>query len=92
MMDGAMECRIGCAACCIAISISAPVPGFPGGKPAGVPCGALSDDGRCRIWGTAAYPETCRRFRATPEYCGQSAAEALMRLERLEEATRPSGS
>jgi Fe-S-cluster containining protein len=82
-----MECRIGCAACCVVISISSPLPEFPGGKPAGEPCPGLTAEGRCSIWGTPDYPDVCRKFRATEEYCGASSEQAHLRLAALEAAT-----
>ena len=85
-----MDCRVGCGACCIAPSISSPIPGLPGGKPAGVRCPNLDDSHRCRLWGTATYPEVCRRFRPDPEVCGTTRDEALSLLDALERATAPS--
>jgi len=84
-----MDCRIGCAACCIAPSISSPLPGMPRGKPAGARCLNLLEDGRCSIWGSTAYPEVCRRFRPEPAVCGETSAQALELIGRLERATRP---
>jgi uncharacterized protein len=84
-----MNCRIGCAACCIAPSISSPLPGMAQGKPAGVRCGQLSDDNRCRLFGTAERPTVCASLRPSDEMCGNSDAEALERLSFLEQATRP---
>lgn len=83
-----MKCRPGCGACCIAISISSPLPGMPDGKPAGVPCFNLDPDTYlCRIWGTEKYPDVCRAFQATPEFCGSSRDEAFERIAEIEEAT-----
>ena len=83
-----MNCRIGCGACCIAPSISSALPGMPHGKPAGVACVNLDPDTHlCRIWGTDAYPEVCRRFEAAPDACGTSRAEAITLLGDLEVAT-----
>lgn len=84
-----MDCRVGCGACCIAPSITSPLPGMPNGKPAGVRCVNLSDDYRCRIWGTPEYPSVCAEFRPTLEECGHDRPEALVLLARLEELTRP---
>jgi len=83
-----MDCRIGCGACCIAPSISSPLPGMPGGKAAGERCVNLDPaTHRCRIWGTSAYPEVCRRFQAHEEICGSQREEALTLLTELEIAT-----
>ena len=84
-----MNCRPGCGACCIAPSIRGPLPGMPGGKPAGVACVNLDPDSyACRIWGTAEDPAVCARFAAQPEVCGESRAQALDLIARLEEDTR----
>ena len=77
-----MQCRSGCGACCIAPSISSPIPGMPNGKPAGVKCPSLTDDYLCRIWGTDAFPDVCRRFRPDPFVCGEDREDATQRLER----------
>ncbi|MGH9456315.1 MAG: YkgJ family cysteine cluster protein [Thermoanaerobaculia bacterium] len=84
-----MDCRIGCGACCIALSISSPIPGMPGGKPAGVRCAQLTDDNRCRLWGSPDRPEICNRLRPLPEMCGSSFDEAMRNLEELERLTAP---
>ena len=84
-----MECRVGCAACCIAPSIASPIPGMPDGKPAGVGCVQLTPDGRCRLFGRPERPAFCASLRPSREMCGASAAEALVYLAALEEATRP---
>ncbi len=83
-----MECRAGCGACCIAPSIHSPLPGMPGGKAAGEPCVNL-DPGTflCRLWGTADYPDLCRRFAPAPEHCGATRSEAIHRLSVLESQT-----
>ena len=84
-----MDCRVGCGACCIALSISSPIPGMPQGKPSGVRCVQLTDDNRCRLWGTPAYPSFCRGFLPEPAVCGVDADDALVRLTILERATTP---
>lgn len=84
-----MECRVGCAACCIAPSISSPVPGMAGGKPAGVRCTQLTDDNRCRLFGSTERPPVCLSLRAHEEMCGTNSGEALERLARWEQLTRP---
>ena len=59
------------------------------GKPAGVRCTQLSDDGRCRIFGSALRPAVCSSLRPSADMCGETAAEALSLLAGLERATRP---
>ena len=82
-----MECRIGCGACCIAPSISSPIPGMPHGKPAGVRCIQLDEANRCRLFGKPERPEVCRRLRPEPSMCGNSRAQAMRILTRLEIST-----
>lgn len=82
-------CRPGCGACCIALSISSPIPGMPAGKAAGVRCIQLSGDNLCLVFGRPERPAVCRALRPEPEMCGNSSAEALERLTRLEILTRP---
>jgi len=89
--SGRYACRAGCGACCIALSISSPIPGMPQGKPAGVRCLQLTADNRCAIFGRPERPAVCDRLRPLPEMCGESAAEALAHIARLEAATRPAG-
>lgn len=84
-----MECRPGCGACCTAVSISSPIPGLPDGKPAGVRCPHLSADNLCLLYGKPERPSICVRFRATEEFCGSSASEALINLTLLEQWTAP---
>lgn len=86
--DG-FACRVGCGACCIAPSISSPIPGMSSGKPAGVRCVQLTDDHRCAIFGRPERPAVCASFRAMPEMCGTTRAEALAILVELETLTRP---
>jgi len=86
--DKSQACRPGCGACCIAISISSPLPGMPDGKPAGVRCVNLDPETYlCTIWGTEEYPEVCRAFQASYEFCGSSREEAFGRIAEIEEAT-----
>lgn len=84
-----MNCRIGCAACCIAPSISSAIPGMAAGKPAGVRCIQLTDDNRCRIFGSNERPAVCVSLQPAEDMCGGSATEALERLNHLEQTTRP---
>ncbi len=82
-------CRPGCGACCIAPSITSPIPGMPHGKPAGVPCVQLGDDMRCLIFGKAERPACCGGLQPSQAMCRDSAAQAMLWLAELEEATRP---
>jgi Fe-S-cluster containining protein len=88
-MDIHMECRVGCAACCIAPSISSSIPGMETGKPAGMRCSQLSDNNRCRIFGSELRPSVCNSLRPNREMCGNSAGEAMLLLSELEQITRP---
>lgn len=83
------ECRVGCAACCIAPSISSSIPGMEDGKPAGVRCIQLSEDNRCRIFGSDLRPAVCSSLRPNREMCGSSGSEALQYLTVLERLTNP---
>jgi len=82
-----MNCRSGCGACCIAPSISSAIPGMPLGKPAGVRCMQLDADNRCLIFGHPQRPAVCVSLMPAPEMCGESAPQAMLWLERLEQAT-----
>ena len=86
-----IPCRAGCGACCIAPSISSPIPGMPDGKPAGVRCVQLTDDHRCKLWGSPDRPEVCNRLRANIEMCGETFEHAMAYLAQLEMNTRPDG-
>jgi uncharacterized protein len=87
--EGRYACRTGCGACCIALSISSPIPGMPQGKPAGVRCLQLTPDNRCAIFGDPARPRVCASLRPEPAMCGNSSAQALVRIAALEAATAP---
>ena len=85
-----MNCRPACGACCIAPSISSPIPGMPAGKPAGVRCVQLGPGEKCMIFGEATRPAVCAGLRPDPEMCGESRAQAMAFLERLERDTAAS--
>lgn len=84
-----MNCRAHCGACCIAPSISSPIPGMPQGKPAGVRCVQLDALQRCRLFGRPERPAVCRSLQPSPPMCGDSPAQALRWLSRLEACTAP---
>ena len=84
-----MDCRIGCGACCIALSISSAIPGMPAGKPAGVKCVQLTDDHKCKLYGSPDRPLVCNSLRPSEEMCGNSFEEAMNYLTNLERATKP---
>ncbi|MCU0921854.1 MAG: YkgJ family cysteine cluster protein [Burkholderiaceae bacterium] len=84
-----LQCRASCAACCIAPSISTPIPGMPAGKPAGVPCVQLDAQRRCRLFGRPERPAVCVSLQPSAEMCGQSPAQAMRWLARLESLTAP---
>jgi len=62
---------------------------MPQGKPAGVRCIQLSDDNRCRIFGQPERPACCSGLQPSVEMCGESRAQAMLWLARLDEATAP---
>jgi Fe-S-cluster containining protein len=84
-----MNCRSGCGACCIAPSITSPIPGMPLGKPAGIPCVQLDEALRCRLFGRPERPAVCASLMPSAAMCGDSAAQAMAWLSRLEAATAP---
>ena len=63
---------------------------MPQGKPAGVRCVQLGDDARCRIFGQPERPAVCAGLMPQREMCGESTAQALAYLSRLERLTQPS--
>ncbi|QAU33573.1 YkgJ family cysteine cluster protein [Janthinobacterium sp. 17J80-10] len=85
----AYSCRNGCGACCIAPSITSPIPGMPSGKPAGVRCAQLDAQNGCRIFGDPRRPAVCASLQPSTEMCGDSPAQAMHWLTRLEAATSP---
>jgi len=60
---------------------------MPQGKPAGVRCIQLDEANRCRLFGKPERPEVCRRLRPEPSMCGNSRAQAMRILTRLEIST-----
>ncbi|HEX2604629.1 MAG TPA: YkgJ family cysteine cluster protein [Oxalicibacterium sp.] len=86
-MNSSLSCRSGCGACCIAPSISSPIPGMPDGKPAGVRCVQLDEANRCRLFGQPERPAVCGGLQPQQEMCGETQADALVYLSRLEALT-----
>jgi len=86
MSEYSIKCRM-CGACCTAPSISSDIPGYGGGKPAGERCLHLDQNNSCMIY--EERPAVCREFSPTAELCGNNFHEAMERLTRLEEETRP---
>lgn len=84
-----MICRPGCGACCIAPSIATPFRGMPLGKRAGERCVHLDVANRCRLFGHLDRPQFCSDLQAEPSMCGDSDAEAMAILTRLERDTDP---
>jgi len=62
---------------------------MPHGKPAGVRCAQLTEDDRCRLFGSPDRPAVCASLRPSAEMCGETAREALVRLTLLERRTSP---
>ena len=58
---------------------------MPVGKTAGVPCIHLSTDLQCSIYKSPDRPKICGAFRADPEICGNSRAEAFSIMAGLED-------
>jgi len=81
------NCRPGCGACCIAISISSSIPGMESGKPAGVRCINLDNNNMCLIFGKKERPRVCISLKPSKEMCGNSYADALKYLEKIEKET-----
>ncbi|MBL8752387.1 MAG: YkgJ family cysteine cluster protein [Planctomycetes bacterium] len=82
-------CRLGCGACCIAPSITTPFFGMPNGKRAGERCVHLDAANRCVLFGRPERPLFCAALKAEASMCGETDAEAMAILTRLEHATRP---
>lgn len=62
---------------------------MPLGKPAGMPCIQLDGRQRCRLFDQPQRPAVCTSLRPEAAMCGQSAAQAVQWLTRLETQTRP---
>jgi hypothetical protein len=59
------------------------------GKPADVRCIQLSDDNRCRIFGSELRPAVCSSLQPDSDMCGNNPDEALQHLREWERMTRP---
>jgi hypothetical protein len=62
---------------------------MPLGKPAGVRCAQLTPDNRCALFGRPERPAVCSSLRPSPDMCGRTNGEALIRLTVLERETAP---
>jgi hypothetical protein len=60
---------------------------MPEGKPAGVRCVQLDEANRCRIFGQPERPAVCGGLQPQREMCGETPADALFYLARLEALT-----
>jgi hypothetical protein len=60
---------------------------MPDGKPAGVRCIQLTDDNKCKIFGTKERPMVCGSLKPSKEMCKTNASEAYHYLAELEELT-----
>ncbi len=60
---------------------------MPFGKRAGERCVQLTDDNRCKLFGSPERPAVCNNLKPTLEMCGNSFEEAYAYLAHLEEAT-----
>jgi Fe-S-cluster containining protein len=87
--ENVIACRLGCGACCVVISISSPIPGMPQGKKAGERCVQLTDDNKCKLFGSPERPKVCLSLKPSQEMCGPDNAHAYTYLKALEEMTEP---
>lgn len=62
---------------------------MPQGKAAGLRCIQLTEDNRCAIFASPLRPAVCAGLQAAAEMCGNSPAEAMHWLTRLEHSTAP---
>jgi hypothetical protein len=60
---------------------------MPDGKPAGVRCVQLDEANRCRLFGQPERPAVCGGLQPQQEMCGETQADALLYLSRLEALT-----
>ena len=62
---------------------------MPKGKPAGMRCIQLDAANRCRVFGRPERPAVCSQLKPSSEMCGDSGAQAMHFLTRLERDTQP---
>ena len=62
---------------------------MPQGKPAGVACVQLDEQQRCRLFGRPERPAVCASLEPTAAMCGQTRAQAMTWIARLEAQTLP---
>jgi len=62
---------------------------MPQGKPAGVPCVQLDAQLRCSLFGRPERPAVCGSLQPSAEMCGETPAQALHWLVRLDALTAP---
>ncbi len=62
---------------------------MPHGKPAGQRCVQLTADLRCALFGRPERPRCCAGLQPSAAMCGDSPAQALTWLTRLERMTAP---
>lgn len=62
---------------------------MPQGKPAGVRCVQLDERSHCRLFGRPERPAVCTSLAPSAAMCGDSTAQAMAWLSRLEAATAP---
>jgi hypothetical protein len=60
---------------------------MPNGKPAGVRCVQLDERNGCKIFGQPGRPAVCGSLQPSQEMCGDSAAQAMFFLGKLERLT-----
>jgi hypothetical protein len=59
------------------------------GKPAGARCIQLSEDNRCKIFGSDIRPAVCSSLQPSMDMCGESDEEAMLKLSGWEQITCP---
>lgn len=62
---------------------------MPDGKLAGLRCVQLDGEDRCRLFGHPERPAVCMSLAPSAEMCGESRADAMRWISRLESKTRP---
>lgn len=62
---------------------------MPDGKPAGMRCIQLDEQNRCMVFGKPGRPAFCASLQPSEEMCGESRADAIEWLGKLEQLTTP---